>query len=176
MRQQGFTLIEMLVVVMMIGTLTAIALPQYRRAMDRSKVAEAMQMLPAIFEARERWMIEQHNRWNEGFAEDASGNSVTPKFTLLDIESKGTIDSLGITMKTPYFTYTLVDGHNSASAASGVRAKDQPCVSAQVRWGASRGLTAVKLYYRGDKIYCYGGENGAENCDILNVPSSNGCE
>ena len=62
MKQTGFTLIELLVVVMIAAVLTSIAMPQYRTAMDRSKAAEATQMLPALFEARERWMIENQCR------------------------------------------------------------------------------------------------------------------
>lgn len=171
MRRQGFTLIELLVVVIIMSTLTAIALPQYRRAMDRSKSAEAMQMLPAIFEARERWMIEQGYKWESGIAKKSSGASVTPKFGFLDIESKGTISNTGTTMATPYFTYTLVDGTGAGNAT------DQPCVSATVRWGGARGLTNIKLYYRGDKFHCYGGVDSQEMCDMLGVESNgvDGC-
>ncbi len=166
MKIRGFTLIELLVVVIIISTLTAIAVPQYRRAMDRAKAAEAMQMLPAIFEARERWMIEQGYKWDSGVAKKPSGDNVTPKFGLLDIESKGTISNSGTTMTTPYFTYTLVDETGSGYAAN------QPCVSAAVRWGGTRGLTDIRLYYRGDKFHCYGGVDSQEMCDILGVESN----
>lgn len=51
----GFTLIELLAVVMMIGILTSVALPQYRRSVQRAEAMEALVNLKTIFDSAKRY-------------------------------------------------------------------------------------------------------------------------
>ena len=55
---RGFTLIELVVVVIIIGILAAIALPRYGKTVENSRVAEATSMLGTIRGAQMRYVAE----------------------------------------------------------------------------------------------------------------------
>ena len=54
MNKKGFTLIELLVVVLIIGILAAVALPQYFKAVEKSRATEALSIMGSVAAAMER--------------------------------------------------------------------------------------------------------------------------
>ena len=74
MNKKGFTLIELLVVVLIIGILAAMAMPQYFKAVERSRMTEADTLLGSIAQAQRRKFL-QTNR----FVENYRALDVSPK-------------------------------------------------------------------------------------------------
>ncbi len=61
-KKHGFTLIELLAVVVILGILTSIALPQYRKSIQRAEAANALINLKTIFDSAKRYKA-THSAW-----------------------------------------------------------------------------------------------------------------
>ncbi len=92
---KGFTLIELLVVVIIVGVLSAIALPQYRKAIEKSRSAEAVTLGKAI--------VESQNRSLTAFPNDPVNEKAALDIKLSD--SSGSWN--GNVYTTENFSYTL---------------------------------------------------------------------
>lgn len=53
----GFTLIELLVVVLIIGILAAVAMPQYNKAVEKSRATQALAILKSLYAAQETYYM-----------------------------------------------------------------------------------------------------------------------
>ncbi len=57
-KRKAFTLIELLVVVIIIGILAAVALPQYQKAVMKSRAVQALLFMRNAGQVMDRWVLE----------------------------------------------------------------------------------------------------------------------
>ena len=74
MNNKGFTLLELLVVVLIIGILASIALPQYQMAVTKAKVASMLPLMRRFKDALQEYKL-QHGDYD--FGDDTSALGVS---------------------------------------------------------------------------------------------------
>lgn len=129
MNKKGFTLIEMLVVVLIIGILAAVALPQYFKAVEKSRSTEALSIMGSISAAMERARLVSVD------------NTYPTTLSTLDIEIANTS---GTTV-----TDGSWDSHNFNFQVSGTTTANG--IITATRKGSS-GYTLTRYYYTGQVI------------------------
>ena len=119
---EGFTLVELAVVIVIIGVLAAFAVPRFRDAVERSKAGEAFHYLGTVRAAQERF----HSRQGE-YADASSLLDValgTPKyFSAGSYTASETNWSLTLTRSgasAGYGSYTVIFTQEGYSTASGI--------------------------------------------------------
>ena len=100
--QRGFTLLELLMVVIIIAILASIALPQYMRVAERSRASEALTVIAAIRSSELRFK-----------AQDPAG-AYEPNLANIDIEVPG----IGATPLSTMWTYTVNGAAGGSNAVA----------------------------------------------------------
>ena len=150
---KGFTLIELLVVVLIIGILAAMAMPQYFKAMERSRMTEAVTMLASIAQAQQRKYMQTN-----AFATNYSGLDVAPR-------GKGVKDGTFCTKGVPGAKAGDCGEGNgfeiTLGTDTGLNAGN--AIATRVGKGTLQYQYTLKRFYNGEGTLCTAG-NGAELC------------
>ena len=149
-RLGGFTLIELLVVVLIIGILAAMAMPQYFKAVERSRMAEAITLMDSIVKSQRRKLM-QTNRYADRF----EGLDVSPKgatgwhyYTKGDPRTGAGGNGFEITILRPSFEF----GYVRVERMFNGRASD---ASLQYQYYLQR-------WYQSDNVTCRGNNQAGE--------------
>jgi prepilin-type N-terminal cleavage/methylation domain-containing protein len=100
MKKKGFTLIEVLIVIIIIGILAAIALPQYVSTLEKARSAEALGALGSMRSAMDRYWYEQISQ---------NGYVTLTSLDSLDVEIDQTKWTYTFSDRTPVGSVNLAD-------------------------------------------------------------------
>ena len=130
--KKGFTLFEVLIVVIILGTLAVIAIPTYNKLIRKSRVADGLHVLDMLVNAQDKYYIEHGY-----YAENITSLNAPFKETRRVDPSNPFVDIV-----TTNFTYTKNFRKN--------------CIEARSNIGGN--YTLVKNFQKRDKVICMGND------------------
>lgn len=136
MNNKGFTLIELLVVVLIIGILAAIALPQYMKAVEKSRASEALTLLGNLANAEHIYNMSQGAYTTDLAALDitlpcVSGQYVNTNNFKIKAELVGTTGFKGTAQRVTSAGTAFADGERAYSITAELNANgvlERKCV------------------------------------------------
>jgi type IV pilus assembly protein PilE len=126
-RSRGFTLVELLIAVLVLGVLLAVALPSFNSSLRKGRRADAFASLTAVQQAQERW-----RSLHPAYAADTDLTVATP--TGLGLASTTGSGAYGISI-TSFEPPDNAIGYvvTAAASSSGSQAADLACANMAVR-------------------------------------------
>lgn len=115
MNKKGFTLVELLAVVLIVAILSGVALPQYRKVVEKANVTEAENMMRVIYDSSERLAGEFGYRNFVLMAQNEPSKAVFSRMDMFDSSSlpRGcSIEDGGKTFDCRKFKYTAYFAKN----------------------------------------------------------------
>jgi type IV pilus assembly protein PilE len=150
-RQAGFTLIEVMIVVGIIGILAAIALPSYRNYVIRGKLVAGTNAL-----ANMRTQMEQYYQDNRTYATVSAPSIVTPCVANAVVASNGTPFNVGCSAPSdaPTATTYTLRATGTGAVAGAVYTIDQAnnmtTVAFPTPWGSVPASNGCWIMRKGD--------------------------
>ena len=149
--KKGFTLTEMMVVVLILATLAAISYPLYTKVIMKERVAEAISLGEIIREAQQRNLTLQR-RYLSGF-DDSHISGRTRLIKGNDVMRDG------VKLKKGLYTMSIAD---SADTENG-------CIVVSYGPDANYPIFTVFMHVEDSKIWCEETDNGDKICDAVRV-------
>lgn len=159
--KKGFTLIELLTVVLIVAILSGVALPQYRKVVEKAHASEAQAMLRTIYDSSERLAGEFGFRSYAALvAQKGQTNYSFPRMDMFDSSNLPTGCSLvdgNRTLQCSRFSYTALVNENGVAY-----------VKAEKRTDPYKG---VSFYFdrENQQLYCKEPDASSEACDIFGL-------
>ena len=75
MKNRGFTLVELIIVIIIIGILASIAIPQYMNAVERARIGKAKSALGMIIKAEKMYIADKN-----AFSTDVAAGGTLDKY------------------------------------------------------------------------------------------------
>lgn len=126
-KKSGFTLIELMIVVVIIGILAAVAIPAFIRFIKRSKTSEASSLVRSLYEGAKTYY--DREQWTQGLVAPGStasassnctvlggvntGNTIGSSKTMIDVSTMSSFTALGFAPSGPIYYQYLISGTNA---------------------------------------------------------------